>query len=416
MTNKNNYYKLNEPPLYVSTAEHSSLPVKRLIESKYKTGSAAISIKGKFKPQVMGRIINEGGQVISSTKNDTSVENLSAINQTNFWEYLIPSRKTANETYILFKDIIIHIYLETLDKNESSTADMLEGYVFDNDDAGVGDVDKDLTIDNFAANISLHIPVDNFNSVKDLQFIDEYKTDEKKGHNISILIKNQYGDYDFEPLNITVPEDMNLGLNYGSKFDNVHKNVVEKLNKNDKGLYLFHGPPGTGKTTYIKYLTSQIKKDFIFVPTSMLDRFINDPDVLGMMVRKKKAVLVLEDAEKILMSREAGENPFISTLLNLSDGIMADILKTAIIVTFNSNEKTIDKAIKRKGRTMVDYKFEKLSVEDAQKLAKALKFKKDHIDEIKEPMTLTDIYNLKDENSFLEENEDEEKFIGFRSK
>jgi hypothetical protein len=415
MTNKN-YYKLNEPPLYVSSAEHSSLPVKRFIEGKYKTGAAAISLKGKFRPQVVERIIKEGGQLLSSSKNDTPVESLSAINQSNFWNYLIPSRKSANETYILFKDIVINIYLETVDKKEASVPDMLDSYVFDNDDSGIGDIDKDLSIDNFAANITLHIPVDNFNSVKDLQFINEYKADEKKGHNISILIKNQYGDYDFEPLNITVPEDMNLNLNYGGKFDNVHKNVVEKLNKNDKGLYLFHGPPGTGKTTYIKYLTSQVKKDFIFVPTSMLDRFINDPDVLGMMVRKKKAVLVLEDAEKILMSREAGENPFISTLLNLSDGIMADILKTAIIVTFNSNEKTIDKAIKRKGRTMVDYKFEKLSVEDAHKLAKALKFKKEHIEEIKEPMTLTDIYNLKDQNSFLEENEEEEKFIGFKTK
>jgi hypothetical protein len=415
MTNKN-YYKLNEPPLYVAAAEHSSMPVKKFIEGKYKTGVAAISIKGKFKPQVIERIIKEGGQLISSSKNDTPVESLSSINQNNFWNYLIPSRKSANETYILFKDIVVNIYLETIDKKESSTPDMLDSYIFDNDDSGVGDIDKDLSIDNFAANITLHIPVDNFNSVKDLQFINEYKSDEKKGHNIAILIKNQYGDYDFEPLNITVPDDMNLSLNYGSKFENVHKNVIDKLNKNDKGLYLFHGPPGTGKTTYIKYLTSRVKKDFIFVPTSMLDRFINDPDVLGMMVRKKRAVLVLEDAEKILMSREAGENPFISTLLNLSDGIMADILKTAIIVTFNSNERTIDKAVKRKGRTMVDYKFEKLSVDDAQKLAKALKFKKNHIEEIKEPMTLTDIYNLKDQNSFLDEKDEEEKFIGFRTK
>jgi energy-coupling factor transporter ATP-binding protein EcfA2 len=410
-----NFYKLDSTELFTTTPEHSSLPVKRLILQKYGTGTAAMSLKGKFEPQVVERIIKEGGQLISSSKNDTHVEALSSINQQNFWTYLIPSRKSANETYIFFKDIIVNVYLETLDRKES-VSDTLETYAFDNDDSGVGDVDKDLTIDNFAASITLHIPADNFNSAKDLSFINEYKIDEKKGHNISILIKNQYGEYDFEPLNITVPGDMNLELNYGGKFENVHTNIVDKLNKNDKGLYLFHGPPGTGKTTYIKYLTSIVKKDFIFVPTSMLDRFINDPDVLGMMVRRKRAVLVLEDAEKILMSREAGDNPFISTLLNLSDGIMADILKTAIIVTFNSNEKTIDKAIKRKGRTMIDYKFEKLAVDEAHKLAKSLKFKKEHIEEIKEAMTLTDIYNLKDQNSFLEKEEDEEKFIGFRTK
>lgn len=411
----NNYYKLKEPDLYTAAAEHSSFPVKKFIENKYKTGSVSFSLKGKFKPQVIEKILEQGGLILSSTKNDISVESLPVINQENFWKFLIPSRKYSNETYILLEDIVINIYLENKDKKESEQ-DALDTYIFNNDDAGIGDIDKELTMDNFLANITLSVPTENFSGLNKLNFINEYKCEEKKGHNISILIKNQYGDYDFEPLNITVPGDMNLGLNYGSAFDKVHDRVVDKLNKNDKGLYLFHGPPGTGKTTYIKYLTSLVKKDFIFVPTSMLDRFINDPDVLGMMVRRKKAVLVLEDAEKILTSREAGDNPFISTLLNLSDGIMADILKTAIIVTFNSNEKNIDKAIKRKGRTMVDYKFEKLTVDDAKKLAKALKFKKEHIDEITEPMTLTDIYNLKDENSYLNKEEEEEKFIGFKVK
>lgn len=411
-----NYLKIENADLFTSAAEHSTFPVKKFIQTKYNTGTVSLSLKGKYKPQIVERVLKEGGLLLTSSKNDTSAENLTNITQENFWKYLIPSRKYSNETYFLLEDILILLYLENKDRKESDE-DPLESYGFiNNDDIGVGDVDKELTIDNFVANITLFVPADNFNSLNKLNFINEFKAEEKKGHNISILIKNQYGDYDFEPLKITVPDDMNLELNYGSEFSKVHTNVVEKLGKNDKGLYLFHGPPGTGKTTYIKYLTSLVKKDFIFVPTSMLDRFINDPDVLGMMVRRKKAVLVLEDAEKILTSREAGENPFISTLLNLSDGIMADILKTAIIVTFNSNEKNIDKAIKRKGRTMVDYKFEKLSVDDAKKLAKALKFKKEHIDEIKEAMTLTDIYNLKEQNAFSEKEDEEEKFIGFKVK
>ena len=410
-----NYYKLKEPDLYTAAHEHSSFPVKKFIENKYRTGLTSFSLKGKYSPKVVEKILNKGGQILSSCKNDISVESLSAINQENFWNFLLPSRKYSNETYLLLEDIVISVCFENKDKQESS-ADSLDNYVFNNDDAGIGDIDKELTVDNFHAIITLFVPTENYSALNKLNFINEYKCEEKKGHNISILIKNQYGDYDFEPLNISVPEDMNLELNYGSSFNKVHENVVQKLAKNDKGLYLFHGPPGTGKTTYIKYLTSLVKKDFIFVPTSMLDRFINDPDVLGMMVRRKKAVLVLEDAEKILTSRDSGDNPFISTLLNLSDGIMADILKTAIIVTFNSNEKNIDKAIKRKGRTMVDYKFAKLSNDDAKKLAKALKFKKEHIDEIKEDMTLTDIYNLKEENAFSEKDEEEEKFIGFRTK
>jgi hypothetical protein len=406
-----NYVHLkNDYELYTSSSEHSSFPAKQYIERTYKTGTAVISLKGKYKPQVINEIFAKGGQILSTTKTDATVSDLLKIDQNNFWIYLLPSRKTGNDIYVLLNDIIISFNLEAIDSKKDTS---LEGFIFSEEDSGVGDIDKPLSQDDFVACITLWIPTSNFNNLKVLDFIKDFSIVDKKENNISILIKNQYGDYDFEPLKVSVPEDMDLELNYGKKFLTVHDNVVEKLNNNDKGLYLFHGEPGTGKTTYIKYLTNLVKKDFIFVPTTMLDRFVNDPDVLGMMVRRKKAVLVLEDAEKILISRESGDNPFISTLLNVSDGIMADILKTAIIVTFNSNEKMIDKAIKRKGRTMVDYKFEKLSLEEALKIAKKLKFKKDLLEEIKEPMTLTDIYNLADRNSFLEKEEKQDKVIGF---
>ena len=50
---------------------------------------------------------------------------------------------------------------------------------------------------------------------------------------------------------------MNLDLNYGKDFKKIHDTIVARLNKkDDKGIVVLYGDPGTGKCvteqTYIK--------------------------------------------------------------------------------------------------------------------------------------------------------------------
>lgn len=246
---------------------------------------------------------------------------------------------------------------------------------------------------------------------EEFSFLEKYKIVDRGRNYVSVLIKNQYGEYDFEPLDIKVPKT-DIELNYGKNFSkDVYKKIVHKLKNNNKGLYMFHGDPGTGKSSFIKHLTTVVKKEFIFIPTSFIEKFISDPDIFAILIRKKNSVLILEDAEKILISREKEDNQFISTLLNISDGILSDILEASVILTYNCDDTKIDKALKRKGRTMVDYKFNKLNVDESKKLATHIKV---DVDKIQEPMTLSEIYNLEDENKFYEEDEkDNKKIIGF---
>jgi hypothetical protein len=118
---------------------------------------------------------------------------------------------------------------------------------------------------------------------------------------VHIFIKNQYGEYDFEPINVDTNPDLDLTLNYGEAFKEIDDTMLTRLKEKPSGLYMFHGSPGTGKTTYIKYLTSKIDRDFIYVPTNMLEYFTTDPNSLSILLRKPNSVLVLEDAEKAIM-------------------------------------------------------------------------------------------------------------------
>lgn len=211
-------------------------------------------------------------------------------------------------------------------------------------------------------------------------------------NNISLIKSHGGGFWDLEDYSIDSPK-IDLDLNYGEGFVEINKTILKRLNKrNDKGIVLLHGEPGTGKTTYIKYLTSEIKdKKVIFVPPMMAES-LTDPAIIPFLMEYKNSVLVIEDAEKVLGSREnnSGTSQSTSNLLNLTDGILGDCLNIQIIATFNTKRENIDEAFMRRGRLIAEYKFGKLSVDSTNKLLKIL----DKNIQVEEEMVLSDIYNI----------------------
>ena len=105
----------------------------------------------------------------------------------------------------------------------------------------------------------------------------------------------------------------------------------------------------------------------------------------------KNSILIIEDAERVISDREGNGSPAgVSNILNLTDGILGDCLNIQVIATFNMKREKIDQALLRKGRLIAEHKFEKLSVEDSNKLLKYLN-KEQTVDE---GMVLADIYNI----------------------
>ena len=229
----------------------------------------------------------------------------------------------------------------------------------------------------------------------------------KKKSNISLIRTYGNGHLDVEEYELSAPK-IELDLNYGSNFKTIHDTIVKRLNtKNDKGIVLLHGEPGTGKTTYIKHLTTLIKdKHMIFVPPMMAES-LTDPSIIPFLMDYKNSILIIEDAEKVLGSRETGSmGQSTSNLLNLTDGILGDCLNIQIIATFNTKRDNIDDAFMRKGRLIAEHKFGKLDVDDTNKLLKHLK--KDVV--VDEEMALSDIYNI---DSELHKTTKEKSKIGF---
>ena len=165
-------------------------------------------------------------------------------------------------------------------------------------------------------------------------------------------------------------KDFDISLQYNDDFAHEDERIQRFIDNEDKsGLVILHGEKGTGKTTYIRNLiTSNPSKKFVFVSPDLVSA-LGSPSFTSFLETLNKHIIILEDCETVIRDRKAiGANSEVSTLLNMSDGLLADDLGIKFICTYNEDIKDIDSALLRKGRLVSKYEFKPLTVEKTNKL------------------------------------------------
>jgi len=249
-----------------------------------------------------------------------------------------------------------------------------------------------LAIANYRVTFYYSDNKDKENIHKIIRIIDLSKKPKKHKKKFYMIARSNHSEYGFELRSFKIREQtVDITSNYNDDFKEVDKTITEFLKtKNSNGLILLHGKYGTGKTSYIRNLMSTQNKMFIFLPLDMIDA-ISNPSFLPFIANFKNSILVLEDCEMLIKSRDNGrtDNALVN-LLNLGDGLLSDALAIKLICTFNADLKDIDNAILRKGRLVARYEFKELKIDKAKALAEKIGVSNN----INKELTLAEIYNL----------------------
>ncbi len=168
----------------------------------------------------------------------------------------------------------------------------------------------------------------------------------------------------------SVLERDNYDPNLISEVDYVFKSLGAK--EPPGRICILNGEPGTGKTHLVRGLLSSVDCVPIVIPSGLVDS-LDRPELLPKFIEtqtkhKKPLLLIIEDGDRCLVPRKSDNMSVISTLLNLSDGILGAILDLRIVITTNARVEDIDEAILRPGRLLSQMYLGPLAYDQANRV------------------------------------------------
>lgn len=144
---------------------------------------------------------------------------------------------------------------------------------------------------------------------------------------------------------------------------------IKRYLSSDAAVLLMAGAPGTGKTTLLRHMVYEHN----LTASVVYDENLMESDGIfqQFLFNKEDDMLIIEDADVILTSRESDKNKLMSRFLNVSDGLIKLPNKKLIFTTNLSDFGRIDPALMRPGRCFDTLHTRALTYDEALRAATA---------------------------------------------
>jgi len=166
-------------------------------------------------------------------------------------------------------------------------------------------------------------------------------------------------------------DEVQIPLNYRPLINSAYpwikenpSNFITNYLSSDASILILIGPPGTGKTTFIKNIIHQSGGG---ARVSYSEDILAGDDFFAQFIDGDDDIMVMEDADNFLASRQDG-NTMMHKFLNVSDGLISAASKKIIFSTNLPNISDIDPALMRPGRCFDTIQFRKLTREESKQV------------------------------------------------
>lgn len=167
------------------------------------------------------------------------------------------------------------------------------------------------------------------------------------------------------------------------------KEYADKFLESKSSILLLIGPPGTGKTNFIRQLLAVTNESVLLTYSEDLKKM---DSLFSYFYDSPERFLIIEDADTYIEKRENG-NSNMKQLLNITDGLTANYKKRVIFSTNLPSLSAVDPALVRPGRCYDVLDFSPYTDQELLDAANALELDLDHL-EVRS-YTLAELYSIK---------------------
>ena len=201
-----------------------------------------------------------------------------------------------------------------------------------------------------------------------------------------------------------MPEKLPISEMYPFLDGETVEQYYDRFMESSASILLLIGPPGTGKTTFIRGLLHHAQRNAI---VTYDEKILERDYVFAQFIEGDAGVMVIEDADNFLKPRDEG-NTMMHRFLNVGDGLISLKGKKLIFSTNLPSVRDVDAALTRPGRCFDVISFNNYTLDEAKTLSTKLGINFEEKDSKEDTYSLAEVF-FKQQNT----NPKQEKKMGF---